>query len=78
MSEVSEVKERRFQVLMTRDELDVVTFCLLFIRKDILEMEGKWEKLFGALDDPEARGAYHTINDVCDRAHEDYIKSEGR
>ena len=72
---MSEVNERRFQVLMTREELDVVTFCLLFVQKDILEMNGKFEKLFGSLDDPDSTGAYHIINDVCERAHVAYMKN---
>ena len=68
--------ERKYRVSMTKKEMDVVTFCLLFIRDDIKDM--KWNDLFGKHGVEGSGGAYHTINDVCERAHRDYIKSEGR
>jgi hypothetical protein len=61
---------------MTKSELDVITYCLLFIRKDI--QASNYTKLFGSREDTGAKGAYHTINDVCTRAHVDYMKGEGR
>ena len=74
------MKERKYRVEMTRDELETVTYCLLFVKDECLDLaQGQGtmaDKLFGT--DAVDRGAYHTINDVCNRAHDDYIKSEGR
>ena len=74
------MKERKYRVEMTRDELETVTYCLLFVKDECLDLaQGQGtmaDKLFGPTH--ESRGAYHTINDVCNRAHDDYIKSEGR
>ena len=70
------MKDRRYRVSMTKRELDVITFCLFFIRKDIVEE--KYNDLFGDPMVAGSRGAYHTLNDVAQRAHEDIYGKESR
>ncbi len=74
------MSERKYRVEMTRDELETVTYCLLFVKAECLDLEQgqgtMHAKLFGQWD--KSRGAYHTVNDVCIRAHEDYMRARER